>query len=434
MWYVRVTLAALVCSCLFGQNADPPRPQTAEDPKPQIRAIRDLGKLGSSSIAKLQPYLTDANVEIRVEAVKAIVEIGTQRSLDALLEAARDNDAEVQIRATDGLVNFYVPEYVKTGLSGSIRRVGTAIRGKFTDTNDQVIESYIQVRPEIITALGRLARGGSSMESRANAARAIGVLRGRAALDDLVAAIKSKDDLVIYESLVAIQKIRDPEAAPRISFLLRDLNERVQIAAIETTGLLQNKSAGADLRDVIERARTSKVRRAALGALAMLPDEGNRPVYTKYFTDKDDGMRAGAAEGFARLKNPADLKMLEDAFSAEKKMNPRLSLAFAVVAAGRNDMTEFSPLQYLVNTLNSKAYQGVAQPFLIELTRDPGVRRTIYGAFNNATRDEKILLGQILARSGDADSVKYLETLAADSDAEVAQEGLRSLKTLRARF
>jgi HEAT repeat protein len=419
----------LACLSVYAQSAPPD-----DDARQRIRGIRDLGKLGSESIAKIHPFLRDSNLEVRIEAVKAIVDIGTQRSLDPLIEATRDNDPEVQIRATDGLVNFYVPEYVKTGLSGSIRRVGTAIRGRFTDTNDQIIDSYIQVRPEIIAALGALARGGSSMEARANAARALGVLRGRAALDDLIMALKSKDDLVIYESLIAVQKIRDPEAAHRISFLLRDLNERVQIAAIETTGLLQNKAASPDLRDAIERARTTKVRRAALAALAMLAEPSNRPVFARYFADRDDAMRAAAAEGFARLKNPDDLKMLEDAFNAEKKMNPRLSLAFAVVASGRNEMSEFSPLQYLVNTLNSKAYRGVAQPFLVELTRDPGVRRTIYGAFHNATKDEKILLGQVLARSGDNESLKYLEALAADADPDVAQEGLRSLKTLKARL
>ena len=48
-------------------------------------------------------------MDVRLEAVKAIVDIGTQRSLDPLIKACGDNDPEIQIRATDGLVNFYVP-------------------------------------------------------------------------------------------------------------------------------------------------------------------------------------------------------------------------------------------------------------------------------------------------------------------------------------
>jgi HEAT repeat protein len=425
----RAAIAAVVCLAAWGQT--PP----AGDAKQRIRALKDLAKTGSESIPRVEPYLSDPEVEVRAEAVKVMTDIGTSRSLDPLIAATRDNDPEVQIRAVDGLVNFYLPGYAKSsGLSNSIKRVGSAIKAKFTDTGDQVIEPYIQVRPEVIDALARLIRGGANMDSRADAARAAGVLRGRAALDDLVQALRSKDDQLIYESLMAIQKIRDPAVAPRIAFLMRDLNDRVQLAAIETTGLLRNKEASADLRDVVEHARNAKARRAALSALAMLGDETNRAEFSKFFADRDDGMRAAAAEGLARLKNQGDLKMLETAFESEKKMNPRLSLAFATVMAGRNDLTEFSPLQYLVNTLNSKAYRGVAQPFLVELTRDPGVRRTIYGALKNATKDEKIYLGQVLAMSGDGETVKYLETLAADPDADVAQEGLRALKTLKTRL
>ncbi len=408
--------------------------QTPSDPKQRAKAVRELAKQGAGAIPKIEPYLSDSDLDVRIEAVKAIVDLGTNRSLDPLIRATRDNDPEMQIRATDGLVNFYLPGYVKTGLSGSLHRVGTVLKGKFTDVNDQVIDPYIQVRPEVIQALGRLARGGSSMDARANAGRGIGILRGRGAIDDLIAALRSKDDQVIYESLVALQKIRDPSAAPRITFLLHDLKEKVQITAIETVGLLGDHSIIPDLVDVLNHTHSVKVRRAALESLAMLPDEKNRAIFTRYFNDKDDQLRAAAAEGFARLKNPADRPMLEKAFSAEKKMNPRLSLAFALVAVGDRDMSEFSPLRYLINTLNSSSYQGVAEPFLIELARDKAVRDAIYPALTGATKDEKMRLGWVLARSGDRDSVSYLETLSNDSDPDVAKEGLRALRTLRARL
>ena len=125
-------------------------------------------------------------------------------------------------------------------------------------------------------------------------------------MPDLVQALRTKDTDVLYESLIAMQKIRDESAGPQIAFLLRDLNPKVQIAAIETTGLLRNREAVPDLMDVLKRAKDAKVRRAALGSLAMLPDEKSRPVFQQYLNDKDEKMRGAAAEGFARLRNPAD--------------------------------------------------------------------------------------------------------------------------------
>src|ERR1700683_614090 len=169
--------------------------------------VRDAAKAGSSAIPKLAEYLKNPDREVRLEAVKQIGEIGTARSLDPLISATRDSDSEVQIRAADGLVNFYLPGYLKTGFGSSLRRAGTSIKGHFTDTNDQVIDPYITPRADVIAALGALARNGATVEARANAARAIGILRGKAAIPDLVQAMHSKDTATIYESLVAVQKI-----------------------------------------------------------------------------------------------------------------------------------------------------------------------------------------------------------------------------------
>jgi HEAT repeat protein len=315
-----------------------------------------------------------------------------------------------------------------------LRRAGTSIKGRFTDTNDQVIDAYIQPRPEVIGALGKLTRGGVSLEVRANAARAVGILRGKEAVPDLLEAIRTKDSLVIYETLIALQKIRDLSAGPRVTFLVRDQEPRVQVAAIETAGLLLNKEAVPELIQVLNRTNDRKVRRAALTSLAMLPDEKSRPLFERFLSDKDDRMRGGAAEGFGRLKNKADEPRVLASFQDEKKTSPRLSLAFAMVSLGKTGLSEFSPLQYLVNTLNSSAYRGEAFALLVELARDPAVRTQLHAALQSGEKEEKVHLAQVLARSGDQTSVGPLERLSKDADAEVAQEGLRALRSLRARL
>jgi HEAT repeat protein len=404
------------------------------DPKQRVRTVRDLAKQGEDSIPKIAAFGGDADIGVRVEAVKALVEIGGPKTVDALVKAAGDNDTEVQIRATDSLVNVYLPGYIKTGLSGTLSRVGSSVKGKFTDTNDQVIDPFVQVRPDVITVLGRLARGGASLDSRANAARALGVLRGRAAIPDLIEALRSKDDKLMYESLVAVQKIGDPAAAARISFLLGDLEEKIQVQALETTGLLRNKDAAPQVRDALTHARTVKVRRAALEALGMIGDPADRGLFLQNLNDKDDLVRAAALEGLGRLKNPADRATVSPIFTNERGMNPRLSAAFALVSLGELNMDRYGPLQYLINSLNQKSWRGVASAFLIELARQQPIRQSMYPMLGAATKDEKIQVSIILARSGDRDSVAALETLSKDTDPDVAAEGIRSLRTLRARL
>jgi HEAT repeat protein len=421
-----VLAGALVLACMLASAQEPLR---AKD-------VRNLAKQGSSALPRLQELLRNPDLDIRLEAVKAITDVGTQGSLVPLIQATADSDPEVQIRATDGLVNFYLPGYVQRGLGASLKRVGTTIKGKFTDTNDQIIDPFVIPRPDVIQALGILVRSGASMEARANAARALGILRAKAAVPDLLAALRSKDKDtdVIYESLIALQKIRDESAAPGVAYLLRDLDQKVQLAAIETVGLLLNKSSVPQLIDVLENSRNSKVKRAALTSLAMLADEKSRPVFTRYLHDKDDGLRAAAAEGFARLKNPADMPMLEKAFQDEGKTAPRLGLAFAQVMLGKTEVSEFSAFQLLINTLNSVGYRGVAYAYLVEIARNPALRPPLYHAVDVGTKDEKVYLARVLAVSGGQDTVACLEKLSHDGDDEVAQEGLRALRSLRARL
>jgi HEAT repeat protein len=397
-------------------------------------SIRDLAKQGPNSIPQIEPFLHDADNGVRLEAVRAISELGTTQSLAPLIQATADNDPEVQIRATDGLVNFYLPGYLKPGIQGKMKKAATSIKGRFTEVNDDVIDGYVEVRPDVIASVGRLARGGASLDARANAARALGVLRGDAALPDLAEALKTKDSTVLYETLKAFEKIRNPKAAGYFLYLLRDLNERVQIMALETAGVLGNREALPGLREAFSSARTLKVQRAALSAIGKMPDPASRPLFDQFLNEKDPDLRACAAEGFARLKDPQDFERMDRAFKVESKPQARLGMAFADVMLGRLELASDAPLQYLINELKSRFYGGIAQAYLIEVARDQTSREAIYPALTGAAKEVKIQLAQVFGASGGNDSIKYLEVLQADRDSEVQQAALSGIRTLKARL
>ncbi len=425
--------AAAVFLFVFGCAAAAAPPPSSSDVKERRRAPKTLARQGSAAIPSLTPLLSDADLEVRVETVKALVDIGTQHSLEPLIQATRDNDAEIQIRATDGLVNFYLPGYAKTGLSGSLRRTGGRIMARFSETNDQVIDPFVEVRPEVVAALARLVSGGVSMECRANAARAVGVLRGKQAVPELAEAARSKDTRLIYECLIAAQKIGDHAAGPRFEFLLRDLDERVQATAVETAGLLRNTAAVPALAQVLGRTGSRRVRRAALTAIAMMPDASVRALLSGYLNDRDAALRAAAAEGLGRLKDPADLPALRKGYDEDNDATARLSMAFALVMQGDLAVSEFSPLQFLVNNLNSASRVNAARALLIEAARTDAVRGHLEAALPRGTRDEKIGLAEVLGASGDASNEAAVEALTRDPNVDVASAAVRSLRVLRAR-
>lgn len=430
MAHTRVAIIFLLICFSLGLVA---QDLNSEMPRERRRAVAELGKQGPSALPQLAPILRDVDAEVRREAVKVIAEIGTQDAIPILITATEDRHPEVQILATDGLVNIYLPGYFQTGVSAMWSNFTRSIKSRFGKTTDQVIDPYVQVRPEVIDAIGALITRGTDSDAKANAARAVGILRGKQATPQLFEGLKNRDGSVIYESLNALTKIGDPESAPKIAYLLNDPDRKIQIAAIEATGMLRNQDASGNLEALLNRSRQRDVQRAALSAIAMIGAPASRPTFLQYIHDRDEGLRAGAAEGLGRLGNRDDVPMIREKFEAETKRGPRLSLAFALVKLGDNSTEALSPLTLLVNETNKSAFRDVAIPFLTELARDADIRASLYRYLESGTRDERISLCHVLARSGGADSVPYLERLSQDRDVEVGKEALRALQVVRAR-
>src|SRR5271165_3926410 len=114
--------------------------------------VRAVAKQGPDSIPTLAQYLNSQRVDTRVEVVKQLIALGGRATIDPLILATRDADAEVQIRATDALVNYYLPGYVKQGLGSTLVRAGASIKARFSDANDQMVDPFVIVRPEVVTA------------------------------------------------------------------------------------------------------------------------------------------------------------------------------------------------------------------------------------------------------------------------------------------
>ncbi len=403
---------------------------TAQSPKD----VRAVAKEGQSAIPKVALYLNSRSLDTRLETVRQLTALGGKDSIDPLIQATRDADPEMQIRATDGLVNYYLPGYVKQGLGSSLVRAGNSVKARFSDNNDQTVDPFVVVRPDVIAALGRLAAGGDGMDSRANACRATGILRGQAGVSDLLDALRTKDNTVMYEALIALQKIRNTGAGPRITYLVRDLNDRVQTAAIETVGLLRATEALPALRGIVASPRNARAARAALDAIAMMPEPQDRDLLVRQIAQKDDRLRASAVEGLGRLGMTDDAPLLQQVWHEEEKMLPRLASAFSLVMQPTFETNESSPFRYLINTLNSSAHRDEAYAYLVESARHTEVLKVLHANAAEGSRDEKIYLARVMAVSGNQDSTAILEKISRDNDLEVAKEGLRALRSLKARM
>jgi HEAT repeat protein len=345
-----------------------------------------------------------------------------------LCRAVRDGLPEIRYLAIDGIVNFYLPGYIDTGFGGLFRSVGEKFQAMFSDVDTTMVDADAKLNSEVVETLRKTVTGAPDAEMRIRAARAVGILRARDAVPDLLEAAFGSQVGLTAEVLRAFQKIQDTSVGPRLIFLLKYPQKSIQARAATTLGLLKTESAIPDLRTLLENTDDQNVRFAALDALAFMPNPETAPLFTGYLIDKEKSMRASAALALGRLQEANYAGVLEPARQKEKDLSVRLALDFALVAHARMEY-----LDELVSNLSSRVHVGEARPYLIELARSDAVRQALYPKLYSPDAEVRRNLCAVLAASGNSSSVSYLEVLLKDSDAAVVAEASRAIRILRSR-
>ena len=422
-------LGSLLLAAAAGAQVEAENQLRDADPQVRERAVRELGESGNSAyVPVLGQIVRDPDEKVRMTVVKSLIRMGTAASLPPLCVAVRDGLPEIRYLALDGIVNFYLPGYVDTRFGGLFRSVGQRFQNLFSDVDTALVDADTKLNPEVVETLRKTVTGAPDMQTRVRAARALGILRAREAVPELLEAAFSNQVDLIAEVLRAFQKIQDASVGPRIIFLLKYPQQSIQQRAAITLGLLRTHEAIPELRNLLENSGDKNVRLAALEALAFMPVAETAAVFQAYLNDKEKQMRASAALALGRLKEANYSGILEQSRQKEKDAGVRLALAFALVAHGRMEL-----LDELVSSLGSRVRVGEGRPYLMELARQEAVRNALYPKLYSPDPDIRKNLCAVLAASGNGTSISYLEVLLRDSDAEVVQEASRAIRILRSR-
>jgi HEAT repeat protein len=407
----------------------------AQTEKQDLQTIRDLGKRDEKSLPALAAYLNNSNRNLRAEAVKAIVRIDTMRSLDPLLTALHDADSEIENRAIDGIVNAYVPGYVAGGgISGYFTKGARTVKSFFSERNDTIVDPDVKIRPDIGPALSDKITNSSDMDVRSNAALAAGILRDASTVPALEQGLRSKNSDVIFECLIALQKIRDTSAGPSVTFLARDLDERVQATALETMGVLRSTGSADDIRSAYKNGRNLRIQRAAMEALAMMALPADRPLFLQTLDQGDPELRSDALEGLGRIREPDDFPKLKAAYEEQNAdWRVHTAAAFAMVMEGDNSSEDLSPLRLLVEGLSLKARAGVSSAYLSEVVRSKDTRTALAQILADDLKDRKIGILNALSTVNTPDSIQIMQQYTADKDKDVAFAAMRAVRIAQTR-
>jgi HEAT repeat protein len=414
-----------------------PNPSTRHDAAHKLGERRVRNQLAVEALAVTARK--DEDPDVRAEALRSLGMIKDFSALPEMIDALKDPIADVRGIAIKSLVALYTEHDIDFITN---RRAGWNLFNPFLDTNDhEIVEPYITVDSAIVTAIGESARGDRERDVRISAIRAVGVLRGAAALPHLADALNADQDLRM-EVLRAFIKIGDQSAGPHLIPFFRDSDQKVRTQAMVAAGMLKFRPAVEPLLSVYglgpEKKGTlkkvgDKVKgrltylpprdEAALWALSLIGDEKAEQTFVENMTDKDADRRQYAIEGLARIAEPRYLDQISRLVLTEKNNDVQLAEYWALYKMGST-----ANIQYIVRKLETDQ-EDQARAYLLESNAVD-----LYPHVRSSSKEVRQKVIEILGRIGDQDTIKELEPVVRTSSASTADTATVAIKRIEWRI
>lgn len=233
----------------------------------QVRFAAAQALVKLQGVKALIKALGDGDENVRIEAARALGNLGDARAVEPLSEALCDSDFHVQLIAAEALVKMHA----------------------------------------VVTLIEALGTGHSGVPY---AAEALGELKDARAVAPLIKALKDSQRLVRDAAAHALGKLGDALAVEPLINALEDNEWSVRYAAARALGKLGNARAVEPLINALEdgEPRTAAdaisiayMKRTAAEALGELGDVRAVQALTRALKDRDGSVRSTAAEARAKL-------------------------------------------------------------------------------------------------------------------------------------
>ncbi len=392
--------------------------------------------LGENKVKKAVPDLVAAAQDPDTEVRRAIV-VALDRMLDmgaqpGFVRLSSDPDKDIRDRCIVGLINLYIPQ--DSGLVVTMNKVANYFNPWSDEWAEVVVEPGIRVEASTITALGdRLQDADSGI--RLKAARALGILKGSAAVPALLDLLRRDESNAIrFEALRAVRKIGEPAAARDLMNYLTYNDNKVRNEAVFTVGRLRYREAVPEMIRLLEKEQALPPKLIdqtycgfLLDALAFIADPAAKEIFVKEKMNPDDTMRLHATEGLARLADPAMATDISSDWLNEK--NPRLKAAqaYALYRMGRKEY-----LGEVVKYLGDGKSNAEARMLLLELT--PAELPGLYSQTKNKDADVREGLAEILGLIGDERALPVLQDLSSDRRGQIGVLANQAIRRINGRM
>jgi HEAT repeat protein len=397
------------------KNPDAPR---------RMAAARDLGLARSViAIPALLPLAEDPDVSVRRQVEFTLEQMADIAVLPGLVQLSADSEPDIRDRAVQALVNLHLPR--ASGATAAFVKLGNLINPWADEHADTVVEPDVPVDPSVIAAL-RARMTDTEDRIRRNAGQGLGILRGEAAIPELLVAVgQDRDPLVRFEAVRALRKIGNPAVGSRLQPMLNLNMDKVRNEIITTLGTLKDREAVPELTRIYEESKPAeRSRTLALSALADIADPASRPLFLGCKADKDVNIRLYANEGLARLADPSLGTVMSAERLIEKNSRVQAAQAFGLLRIGREEYME-----ELVRALGSSTTKDLAREYLLETQVS---ERPFLFAMHPKSATVRAELADVFGLMGDRAALPALEEMQHDPDSGVARNAERAVRRITA--
>jgi len=391
-------------------NLKSPNAKTRQD------AAESLGKSRRrEAVAHLAPLVHDPEAKVRMEVVKALRQLREPAAVPALVTSLRDGDAAIREEAIGTLVEMYVDRERTSAVSRFL--------DLFSDEFDRSSIAPHVADPSVVQGLAQALRD-EDKDIREEAALALGILNGTAALKNLAAALQDPEPGVRGAAATAIGKIGTVQDGRALVPLLSDGSAAVRHRALQAIGVLKVAEAGPALREMYEANRRKELGLKVLEALSRVGDPSQADLFQQLVQDPDPAKRRLAVEGLGRISGAANLAAFKKDYQREKNEEVKLAYSFAMARMGDRAF-----LDTIVLSLPSRTLGTRARSYLVEMGH--GVVGELYPYLKDPDADVRAVLCDILGTIGDADTIPHLTPLLSDPSSSVVDRATRAIERLR---
>lgn len=405
-----------------------------KNPDPTRR--RDAAiQLGLAKIQRATPDLVavarDPDASVRRAVVEALRAMADIRALEGFVTLSSDPERDIRDKAIEGMTELYLPQ--ESGLVVTLNKVATLLNPLSDEAAEVIIEPDLTPDPAVIEALqARLDDPESGL--RAKAARALGVLRGRAAVPALVRVLgEDRSNGVRFEAARSLRKIGDASVGPDLAKLMTYADPKVRNEAVYSVGRLRYRAAVPELTRLYEKESALPAKKVdkeyqerLLGALAFIGDPGSKSLFVRYKGSTDPMIRLHAYEGLARIADPGMVTDLSSDRLKEKDQKVQTAQAFGLYRLGRKEY-----LAEVVKALGSRRTNDEAKQYLIELK--PAELPDLYTLASNPDENIREAIADVLGLCGDQQSIPTLRDLMRDDRGQIASIAALAIRRINAR-